>query len=171
MLKSDHSLINAYLFYSYSIDISPTKTFIFMNIFIRARMYVFPQVILQTRKFISNPDVEHHNSYASFKINGKDIDCFVALIAEKPFEKEGDSFFDCMTAALVPVDGTDEYYLPEDAENFWDVMGENTDYVIDPEECMADNFSFAMTYGMDGKKGEGYKTPRIIEEIIEYLSE
>ena len=52
MLKSNHSLINAYLFYSYSIDISPTKTFIFMNIFIRARMYVFPQVILQTRFFI-----------------------------------------------------------------------------------------------------------------------
>ena len=43
------SLINAYLFYSYSIDISPTKTLIFMNIFIRGRMYVFPQVILQTR--------------------------------------------------------------------------------------------------------------------------
>lgn len=121
-------------------------------------------------RFISNPDVEHHNSYAAFKIDGEEIDCFLALIAEKPFEKEGDSFFDCMSAALVPIDGTDTYYLPEDAENFWDVMGENTDYVIDPEECMADNFSYAMTYGMDGKKGEGYKTPKIIEEIIEYVS-
>ena len=44
------SLINTYLFYSYSIDISPTKTLIFMNIFIRGQMYVFPQVILQTLK-------------------------------------------------------------------------------------------------------------------------
>lgn len=32
-----HSLINAYLFYSYSIDISPTKTLIFMNIFMLIR--------------------------------------------------------------------------------------------------------------------------------------
>ena len=50
-ININHELVNshAYLFYSYSIDISLTKTLIFMNIFIRGRMYVFPQVILQTR--------------------------------------------------------------------------------------------------------------------------
>ena len=117
-------------------------------------------------KFISNPDVEHHNSYATFRINGEDKECFTALIALKPFEKKGDSFFECMSTALVPADGSDTYYLPEDADNFWEIFGKNTDYVIDPEECMADNFSFALTYGADGKE---YANPEIINEILDYL--
>ncbi len=118
------------------------------------------------KKFISNPDVEHHNSHAEFEIDGEKVECFAALIATEPFRKEGDSFFDCMATALVPTDGSDEYYLPEDTDNFWEVFGENTGYVIDPEECMADNFSYAMTYGMD----KDYANPEIIEAIIEYVS-
>ncbi len=118
-------------------------------------------------KYISNPDVEHHNSYATFDINGEKIDCFTALIAKEPFEKEGDAFFDCMDTALIPIDGSDKYYLPDDATNFWDVFGKNTDYVVDPEECMADNFAFAMVYGKDGME---YENPEIIEAIIKDLS-
>lgn len=119
-------------------------------------------------KFISNPDVERHNSYASFEIDGKKIDCFTALIATKPYEKEGDTFFDCMETALVPVDGSDKYYTSEDADNFWEIFGKNTEYVIDPEECMADNFSYAMADGMDG---QDYENPEIIKAVIEYCSE
>ena len=127
--------------------------------------YAIPPSVFE--QFITNPDVEHHNAFATFKINGEDIDCFAALIATEPFEKEGDSFFDCEETALVPVDGSDAYYVPEDAENFWDVFGRNTEYVIDPEECMADNFSFAMTYGPDGTE---YENPEMIEAILTYLS-
>ena len=119
-------------------------------------------------KYISNPDVEHHNAYASFDIGGEMIDCYVALIVSEPFEKEGDSFFDYAETALVPVDGSDTYYLSDEAENFWEVFGENTDYVLDPEECMADNFSFAMTHGADGMD---YNDPEIIEQILTYLSQ
>ncbi len=129
--------------------------------------YQLPPSVMEY--FISNPDVEHHNAYASFHINGKDLDCFCALVTTKHFEKEGDQFLDCMTTALIPVDGTDLYYTPEQADNFDEVFGKNTDYVIDPEECMADNFSFAMAYGLDGKDGEGYPTPEIIEGILSYL--
>ena len=118
---------------------------------------------------ISNPDVEHHNSYASFVIDGKSIDCFTDLVTTKHFETEGDSFFDCMTTALVPIDGTDVYYTPEQAENYDAVFGTNTDYVVDPEECMADNFAYAMLYGMDGAEGKGYPNPEIIEGILSYL--
>ena len=78
-----------------------------------------------------------------------------------------DNFFDCMGTALVPIDGSNTFYLPEDASNFWDVFGENTEYVIDPEECIAENFSYAMTYGLDGVE---YKNPEIIEAILEIVS-
>jgi hypothetical protein len=118
---------------------------------------------------ISNPDVEHHNSYSSFHINGQDIDCFTDFVTVKHFEEPGESFFDVGTTALVPTDGSDTYYVPEQADNFDEVFGTNTGYVIDPEECMADNFSFAMCYGMDGPEGNGYPNPEIIEGILSYL--
>ena len=91
---------------------------------------------------ISNPDVEHHNSYATFIIDGQNIDCFTDFVTTRHFEQEGDSFFGCSTIALVPVDGSDTYYTPEQAENFDEIFGTNTDYVVDPEECMADNFGY-----------------------------
>ena len=119
---------------------------------------------------ISNPDVEHHNAYATFRIDGKDIDCFTDFVTTRHFEKEGDSFFETGTTALIPVDGTDTYYTPAQAENFDEIFGKNTDYVIDPEECMADHFALTMNYGMEGPEGKGYPNPEIIEGILNYLS-
>lgn len=72
--------------------------------------------------------------------------------------------------ALVPVYGSDTYYTPEQAENFDEVFGTNTDYVVDPEECMADNFGYALTYGMNGPTGNGYPNPEIIEGILAILT-
>ena len=127
--------------------------------------YVLPDSVYE--KYISNPDVEHHDAYASFEIDGETIDCYVALIATEPFEQEGDSFFNCMATAIIPVDGSDVYYLPEDTENFWEIFGQNTGYVIDPEECLADNFSYALTYGRDGME---YSDPEIIDAILDYVT-
>ena len=43
--------------------------------------------------------------------------------------------------------------------------------IIDPEECMADNFAYAIVYGLDGQDGKGYNSPEIIEGIIDYLKQ
>ena len=67
---------------------------------------------------------------------------------------------------LVPIDDMTTMYTADEAANFWDVFGRNTDYVIDPEEVMADNFSYAMIYGPDGKD---YETPEIIQAIDKLL--
>lgn len=122
--------------------------------------YVFPTKIKDL--IISNPDVEYHNSYATFKINGEDKDCVVIFTTKDKFQKPGDSFFDSMVTGLVPIDDLGTMYTSDDASNFWEVFGENTDYVIDPEETMADNFSYLINYGKDGKD---YKTPEIIDKI------
>jgi len=66
-------------------------------------------------------------------------------------------------------DVTEEEYPKEQASNFDEVFGLNTGYVIDPEECMADNFKYAVIYGMDGPEGNGYANPEIIEAIGKYL--
>ena len=78
---------------------------------------------------------------------------------------------DTGTAVLVPVDGTDTYYYPEEAANYNEVLGENTEYTIDPEECMADNFGYLLAYDAEGPEGKGYKTPEIIDGIRDYLME
>ena len=145
------------------------KMYELINFTVKDKDFNIPKSVFEYH--ISNPDVEHHNSYATFRINGKDVDCFVDCVTTKHFEKEGESFFDNFTTALVPVDGTDIYYTPEQAENFDEVFGKNTDYVIDPEECMADNFAYAMLYGMDGPEGNGYASPKIIEGILANIKE
>ena len=129
--------------------------------------HVIPESVKEY--FISNPDVEHHNAYATFVIGGEPVDCFTAFVTTKHFEKEGDRFFDSATTALVPVDGTDKYYTPEDAENFDEIFGKNTGYVVDPEECMADNFGYLLAYGMDGPDGKGYPNPEIITSVEDIL--
>ena len=114
---------------------------------------------------ISNPDVGHHNSYAAFEINGEMKDCAVIFTNPKPFEQPGDNFFDNMVTGLVPVDDLSVMYTSEEAANFWNVFGMNTGYVIDPEETLADNFSFTIINDEDFE----YKSPEIIEAIDAYL--
>ena len=126
--------------------------------------YVFAPEIRD--KIIANPDVGHHNSYATFDINGKMTNCAVVFTTLKPFAEAGDSFFDGMVTGLVPIDDMTTMYTSDDAANFWDVFGRNTDYVVDPEEAMADNFSYIIIYGLDGME---YQTPEIIQAIDELL--
>ena len=126
--------------------------------------YVFSPEIRE--QIISNPDVGHHNSYAAFEINGEMKNCAVVFTTHMPFAKAGDSFFDGMATGLVPIDDLSTMYSSEDAANFRDVFGNNTDYVIDPEETLADNFADTMIFGLEGKE---YKTPGIIQAIDELL--
>lgn len=120
-----------------------------------------------TGQMISNPDVEHHNSSATFAIDGQDRRCTAVFYANPGFEKPGDNFFDLGKTGLVPVDDLNTIIDSSEASNFWEVFGENTDYVIDPEETMADNFSFAIVFGRDGMD---CKTPRIIDDILTKLA-
>ncbi len=120
-------------------------------------------------KYISNPDVEHHDSYATFIIDGKPVDCFEVYTTTKTYGEAQSGFMQNGATVLVPIDGTDIYYPVEQASNFDEVMGTNTNYTVDPEECMANNFSDAMQYGIRGQKGKGYPNPEIIQGVIDYM--
>ncbi len=108
------------------------------------------------------------NSYATFKIDGKDIDCVTVFTVTKPFEKPGDNFFYRQQTGLVPIDDLSVMYKAEDASNFYDIFGYNTVYVIDPEETLADNFSYTIIEGLDQ---EWYQTPEMIRAIDKLLIE
>lgn len=129
--------------------------------------YEFPPCVKE--KYLSNPDVEHHNSYATFVIDGEEIDCYPVWTVKMNYSEAHTNFSKCNEVVLVPVDGTDTYYTIDQASNFYDVFGMNTDYWNDPEECMADNFKYAMLYGIEGKNGNGYPNPEIVQGVIELM--
>ena len=118
-------------------------------------------------QIIANPDVEHHNSYATFTINGEKKDCYLVFLTDNVFEKPGDTFFDGMYSGVVPLDGSAVYRV-EEVEDFWDVVGRNTDYVEDPEELMATNVAYALMNLDNGYADFG--SPEILEGIIDYLA-
>lgn len=131
---------------------------------VEAEDYAFPQSIRDV--MISNPDVGHHNSHATFIIGGQPVDCTVIFTTARPFEQPGDSFFDDMVTGLVPVDDLSTMYTSDEAENFWDMFGRNTDYVIDPGETLADNFSLTLMARGDSRY---FTSPEIVEAIDAYL--
>ena len=132
--------------------------------------YVFAPDI--QNKILSNPDVEHIDNYAEFTINGVKRNCELITIYSKTWAEAsaeaGDnaSFFNFFQTVLVPVDELDTYYSTDEVTDFWDVVGKNTTYVFAPEECLADNFAFAVVYGLDGMT---YNTPQLIADIINLL--
>ena len=130
--------------------------------------FELPPSVLE--RYLSNPDVEHHDAYATFVIDGQDIDCFAAWITKMDYAQIQSDEDSDKIVALVPTDGSDTYYTRERASNFDEVFGTNTGYVIDPEECMADNFAYAMFYGIKGKDGKGYPNPEIIQGVIDAVS-
>lgn len=119
-----------------------------------------------------NPDVEHIDNYAEFTINGEKCNCELLVFYTKTwaeaYAEVGDEapFFNYNQAVLVPIDALDTYYTIDEVPDFWDVVGRNTDYVIAPEECMADNFSYTKVYGLDGMD---YQTPELIASIYDAL--
>lgn len=123
----------------------------------------FPQNIKEN--IISNPDVKY-DSYATFTINGKKRNCYMVWYLTKPFEKEGDDLLSWSSTVLIPTDNLSEIYYKDDASDFWEVIGKNTEYVTAAEECLADNFAFAILFGKNGIK---YNSPEIIANIIEYM--
>ena len=121
-------------------------------------------------RYLSNPDVERHDSYAAFLIDGREVDCFLVWITTTDYSETRPGTGPNRIAVLVPIDGTDVYYTQDQASNFDAVFGTNTGYVTDPEECMADNFAYAMYYGTDGQDGQGYPNPEIIMGVIDLVS-
>lgn len=118
---------------------------------------------------ITNPDVNRFDSYARFRIKDEERPCAMLIYANKPYE--GGSFFNYLTIGLMPLkdgkaeqkDGKTVIYGIKDAENFFEQVGRNTNYIINPEEILAENFAFLLTR----KPVTG--TPELIEKMRQAL--
>lgn len=121
---------------------------------------------------MANPDVEHIDNYAEFTINGVKRKCTLITYYTRSWAEasaqQGPStvFFRNINVALLPLDDLDHPYSIDDASDFWDKMGSNTDYIDAAEECLAVNFSMAIVDGPDSI----YETPQLIKSILNAMA-
>jgi hypothetical protein len=107
---------------------------------------------------ISNPDAPKKDSYISLEKDSVPVDCMMILFSDR--EYSGGSFFDYLNIGLLKLKGRDRkeidyvngksvIYSIEEVTGFFEQIGKNTTYIIDPEEALADNFVFAINNRKD----------------------
>lgn len=129
---------------------------------------IFPSDLAEIR--ISNPDISRYDSYGTFTIGGQKQYCTMVIYTDRPYD--GKTLFDYLKVGLVPLNGDfvpvqkagkTIIYALDEAKDFYTQVGKNTNYLIHPEEIMADNFAFTLT----GKKD--LANPEIIQNVQKVL--
>lgn len=130
----------------------------------------FPEKVRNA--IMANPDVERIDNYAEFNINGLRRKCVLLSLYTNSwanaYARQGDSasFFNNNQPYLLALDDLQTPIDLDYAIDFWDKVGQNTEYVTAPEECLADNFSYAVVLGPD----RDYGSPWLIEAIYNTLA-
>ena len=143
------------------------KMYSLIDFHVLPKKITFPTELKE--RIISNPDVPPHDSYSTFTINGKQQDCCMVIYTHKPYD--GGTLMDYINVGFVPIDkqsgkalekdGKAIIYSIYDCSDFEKKIGANTQYIIDPEEVLADNFSFLLT---DVKE---LASPKLVEQMKE----
>lgn len=134
----------------------------------------------------SNPDVEHYDNWAEFTIGGVKRRCILTAVytssyAEAVAIDSGANFFYYTQGVLVPLDEPNTMIPIDQATDFYDIMGHNSDYLLAAEEYLADNFSYLIAYGLDGRYDfdrdqdrivvTPYPTPQLIRSMHNTLTQ
>lgn len=130
----------------------------------------YPTAIKDLR--ITNPDAPHTDAFITVKKDGKPVDCMMVLYSDQPYN--GGLFFKYLNVGFMELtsegkreavmkNGKPIIYSMNDISGFFEQIGRNTQYILHPEEILADNFVFAIN---DRKKQPSQK---IIDEIQKRL--
>ena len=119
---------------------------------------------------ITNPDVGRYDSYATFMVDGKQQKCAMLLYAGRPYTTG--TFFQYLNVGFIPYDenmkplqenGKTIVYPMDKISDFFEKVGQNTHYTINPEEILADNFVIAFN------NQANIKTPELKDKIRNVL--
>lgn len=111
----------------------------------------YPETIKDFR--ITNPDAPQTDSFITVRKDGKPIECMMVLYSDQPYN--GGLFFKYLNVGFMELTGKHKkepllkngvpvIYSMNDITGFFDQIGRNTQYILHPEEIMADNFVFAI---------------------------
>ena len=113
----------------------------------------FPEELLPLK--MTNPDAFGSSFCIDIEAAGTSQTVTPILYAKGPYT--GGAFFDWLVFRLMAVKRSEgqwrpirdkdglRLFDPGEVSNFFEQIGKNTDYIIHPEETMADNFVFAIT--------------------------
>jgi hypothetical protein len=108
----------------------------------------YPHELAKIR--LTNPDAPQTDSYITVEAHGEKVDCMMVLYASRPYR--GGSFFDYLNVGFMSLEGLDVkqpvmiqgkpvIYSFQELSGFYGQVGRNTQYMIHPEEILADNFA------------------------------
>lgn len=96
---------------------------------------------------------------------------------------QGRRIFDYLQSGLFPVvqegqgyrvvvgtDGVPPVYRPQEVTGFFEKIGRNTNYIIHPDEILAENLSLLLTEGMPGRPANAVADPKLLRDLAEILS-
>jgi hypothetical protein len=124
---------------------------------------------LRPRK-ITNPDAPRNDHAVKVLVAGKEVRCVPILFSktEKYDPARGGEFFNYLEFKfLVPAisPAPAKVVGPEEVSGFFEQIGRNTDYIIHPEEILAENFAILVRGSRD------VPSPEITNKIRHVLSE
>ncbi len=139
----------------------------------------YPLSIRQTK--LTNPDAPKNNYCILLGVDGMPVWAIPVLYSPTPEydENRGGDFFDYLKFDFLllqtrkstdPMTATyDDQRIrlvgPDDVSGFYEQVGRNTDYIIHPEEILADNFALLVL------GAENFPSPQIIHDIRELLEQ
>lgn len=118
---------------------------------------VYPQAWAPIR--LANPDAPDHRHAMRLRIGGREVRVTPVLVAARTDLKPGETFFNVLDLRLLEVqadgavsravlrDGQPVWHPPQGDHDYLKRLGGNTDYVIHPEETIADNIALIATGG------------------------
>ena len=125
---------------------------------------------------VTNPDAVHNNYYFYSTVEGEKEKVLPFLMAASDYDESlGGEFFDYMILVFCPlvegeesnqvitINGQECFYSYKDVPDYFELIGENTDYIIHPEEVLADNFVLLIT------NSKNVKTKKIISDMKKIL--
>lgn len=144
--------------------------------FVKCQNIDLPQDL--KKRMITNPDAPLNDHCIMLKVNGKN-EWAVPLIfskTEKYIPTQGGSFLSSMQFKFILIDRKSEDSAtpiyrdgkpvlidPDQCSDLFEQIGKNTDYIIHPEEILADNFALLL---MDKKDVPSPDKLKAIEDIL-----
>jgi hypothetical protein len=104
---------------------------------------------LKARK-ITNPDAPRNDHAIRVRANGREVNVVPILFSSAPnYDPVRDGeFFNYLQLGFVTVsknpNGGADVLAPQQLSGFFEQVGRNTDYIIHPEEILAENFALLM---------------------------
>ena len=123
---------------------------------------------LKSRK-ITNPDAPRNDHAIRVRVDGKELSVVPILFSSAPNydPARGGEFFNYLQFAFLPKDSKSSAQLltPQQVSGFFEQIGRNTNYIIHPEEILAENFSLLV---MDKRE---VPSPEILDKMRRVLEQ